>query len=184
MDTVEIAQTIAIIGLLILAFFEFRRTRISREIDAYNTIIRMMNDLRRHRIEDPKMERVLFKTRKYWGDAQIKRHVYAVGLANIFEWMLLSRKAGLIDRRIWEEWIDLWKTVILKDESMAAKLKDRVVYTFSRVEAWEMVKKMSEDEQFRPSDPHEGFFRKSFKRLDSLRGTFRRQGQKDSRPML
>lgn len=128
------------------------------------------------------MERALFETRKDWDDAQIKRHVYAVGLANIFEWVLLSRKAGLIDRRVWEEWIDLWKTVILKDESMAAKLKDSVVYTFSRVEAWEMVKKMSEDEQFRPSDPHEGFFTKSSKRLNLLRRTFRRQRQKDSRP--
>ena len=150
----DLIQTIAIIFALIITGVELRRTRTSNRINAYNSIIAMMNDLRNFRIKDPELERALFKTREGWSDAEIKRHVYAVELANIFEWVLLSRKAGLIDKSVWNEWIFLWNTVILTDEFMKEKLNDPIIYTFSHLEAYHEIKKMSENKGYEPPDPY------------------------------
>jgi hypothetical protein len=118
----------------------------------------MAKELRKERIQDPKLERALFQTRKNWNDLMIKKHVYAVGLANIFEWVLISRRAGLVDKRVWEEWLYVWQKVVLKDKCMAEKFTDPSVYTFSHIEAYNMVRKMVEDENYRPPDPYRGFF--------------------------
>ncbi|KAF5415266.1 MAG: hypothetical protein C5S49_06005 [Candidatus Methanogaster sp.] len=53
----DLIQTIAIIFALIITGVELRRTRTSNRINAYNSIIAMMNDLRNFRIKDPELER-------------------------------------------------------------------------------------------------------------------------------
>ena len=158
----DLFQTIAILFALFVAIFELKRTRTSNRVNTYNSIISMMNNLRDFRIKDPELERALFTGRSTWTDVQIKTRVYAVELANIFELVFLSRKAGLIEKSVWDEWILLWKTVILSDKAMRDLLKDPTIYTFSRLDACEEVRKISENEDYVVPDPNIGFFRELF----------------------
>jgi len=155
-------QTIAIIFALFVTIVELKRTRTSNRVNTYNNIISMMNNLRNFRIIDPDLERALFAGRSTWTDAEIKTRVYAVELANIFEWVFLSRKVGLIEKRVWDEWILLWKTVILSDKSMTDLLADPTIYTFSRLEACDVVINISKNKKYIVPDPYIGLFKEIF----------------------
>ena len=63
-------------------------------------------------------------------------------MANIFELMWLSRKAGLVGKSVWDEWFTLWEVVILKDEFMKETLKNPDIYTFSRSDAYGVIKEV------------------------------------------
>lgn len=155
-------QTIAIIFALFVTIVELKRTRTSNRVNTYNNIISMMNNLRNFRIIYPDLEKTLFAGRSSWTDEKIRTRVYAVELANIFEWVFLSRKVGLIEKRVWDEWILLWKTVILSDKSMTDLLTDPTIYTFSRSEACDVVKNISKYTNYIVPDPYIGFFKELF----------------------
>ena len=158
----DLIQTIAIIFALFVTIVELKRTRTSNRVNTYNNIISMMNNLRNFRIIYPDLERALFYGRKKWTDEEIKARVYAVELANIFEWVFLSRKVGLIEKSVWDEWIHLWNTVILSDKNMADLLKDSSVYTFSSSEACNVVKEIIKNEKYKVPDPYIGLFKELF----------------------
>jgi len=127
----DIAQTVAIVVALCFGFWQWKRTREAMIVDNYSRIIGAMNALRDIRIQSPDLERALFETRKTWKDDEIKKHVYGVGLANIFEWAFFSHNRGLIGDKEWKDWASMWKRVILADESMRKLMADETIYTFS-----------------------------------------------------
>ena len=169
----ELIQTIGIIATLIfttitlvftisITIVQLKRTRTSNQITIYNNITAMLNNLRNLRIKDPDLEKALFAGRSILSDLEIKTRDYAVELANIFELMWLSRKTGLVGKSVWDEWIYLWKTIILSDESMATLLTDPTIYTFSRLEAGDAVIKISENKDYIVPDPYIGLFKELF----------------------
>lgn len=127
----DLAQTLAIIVTLCFSFWQWKRTRDVMIVDNYSKVIAAMNDLRAIKIQVPDLERALFKARRRWSDNKIRKRVYGVGLANIFEWVLISYNRGLIGDKEWKDWKSMWKGVILADESMRELMKDETVYTFS-----------------------------------------------------
>lgn len=166
----ELIQTIGIIATLIFTaitlvfttsftLVQLKRTRTSNQINIHNNIAAMLNNLRNLRINDPKLEGLLFAGRKDMSEQEIKTRVYVVELANIFELAFLSRKVGLMGKSVWDEWIYLWKTTILSDESMATLLTDPTIYTFSRLEACDVVKKISKNKDYIVPDPYIGRFK-------------------------
>lgn len=181
----ELIQTIGIIATLIfttitlvfttsITIVQLTRTRTSNQINTYNNITAILNNLRNFRINDPKLEKALFKSRKGWSNRKIKRHVYAVEMANIFELMWLSRKAGLVGKSVWDEWFTLWEVVILKDEFMKETLKNPDIYTFSRSDAYGVIKEVIDgingngnheipDPYIRFFDRCIGFFKEQFR---------------------
>ena len=162
MEITDLIQTIAIIFALIVTALGLKRTRTSNQINTYNNIISMMNNLRNLRIKDTELEGLLFAGRKDMTEQEIKTRVYVVELANIFELAFLSRKVGLMGKSVWDEWLYLWKTIILSDESMATLLTDPTIYTFSRLEACEEIINMSENKDYIVPDPYIGLFKRYF----------------------
>jgi len=140
---IDIAQTVAIIATLIatvaLALWQWEKTRKTITIDNYSKMIAAMNTLRDIRIQVPALERALFKNRETWKDDEIRKRVYGIELANIFEWVFLSHKNGLIDDKEWSDWSSMWKRVILSDESMRELMEDETIYTFS-LDAHKLIK--------------------------------------------
>jgi site-specific DNA-cytosine methylase len=137
-------QTIAILITLLFSLWQWKKTRDTIKIDNFAKIIEAMNTLRDYRLATPDVERALFESRKDWSDAQIRKRVYGVMFANIFEWTLFSRQGKLIDEKQWKSWEDTIKTVILTDRSFAELLTDKSIYTFS-FEARDMIKKWVEE---------------------------------------
>jgi hypothetical protein len=137
----DIIQSTAIVVTLLFTFWQFRKNRESVKIDNYSKIINALNNLRGTRIQNPNLERSLFKARKKWTDDEIRKRVYVVELANIFEWSVLSHKRGLISDEEWNDWSSMWKRVILADKSMRELLGDETIYTFNldahkQIKAW------------------------------------------------
>lgn len=128
---IDILQTVAILMTLGFSLWQWKKTRDTIRIDNFAKIIASMNELRDYRLDNPAVERALFDSRKDWSDDQIRRRVYAVMFANIFEWTYFSYTGGLIDKKQWESWKDTVKNVILSDPVFADLLLDRSVYTFS-----------------------------------------------------
>ena len=62
---------------------------------------------------------------------EIQKRVYGVMLANVFEWVLFSKNADLIDKEQWEFWARIWKEVILESAPLAEIMSDWSLYTFS-----------------------------------------------------
>lgn len=137
----DIVQTIAIIITLGLSIWQWKKTRDALKVDNYSKIISALNDIRRERLAMPDLERALFKNRKEWDDIKIKKRVYGVMLANILEWSMFSHESGLIDDKQWNDWLTIWKEVILKDESFAELMSDKTIYTFD-FGAYELVKNL------------------------------------------
>lgn len=135
----DFAQTIAIVVALCFSFWQWKRTRETMTVDNYSKIISAMNALRDTRIQVPALERSLFKARQKWSDKKIRKHVYGVGLANIFEWAFLSYNRGLIGEKEWQDWASMWRKVILADESMRRLMADETIYTFS-LDAHKLIK--------------------------------------------
>jgi hypothetical protein len=164
----ELIQTIGIIATLIfttsITIVQLKRTRTSNQINIYNNITAMLNNLRNLRINDPNLEKVLFKSREDLPYRDIKRHVYAVEMANIFELMWLSRKAGLVGKSVWDDWFTLWKVVILKDDFMKKTLKNPDIYTFSLSGAYGVIKEVIDESDGNGNheipDPYIGFIQK------------------------
>ncbi|MFX1562965.1 MAG: hypothetical protein ACFFDP_06625 [Promethearchaeota archaeon] len=127
----DIFQTVAIVVTIAFSLWQWLKTRQTVKINNYARIIGSMNSLRAFRLSDPSLERFLFDKRKGWKDDEISKRVYGVMLANIFEWVLFSRKADLIDKEQWEFWVKIWKEVILQNETFRDIMCDWSVYTFS-----------------------------------------------------
>lgn len=138
-DIREIAQTIGIIGMLIFTLWQWKKTRETIRIDNYSKIISTLNNLRSIRIQVPSLERALFKKRKKWTNEEIRKRVYGVELASIFEWVFFSHKNGLIGDKEWREWLSMWQRVILAEEPMRKLMEDETIYTFS-LEAHKLLK--------------------------------------------
>jgi hypothetical protein len=124
-------QTVAILAALGFSIWQWKRTCDTIKIDNYAKIIGAMNDLRTHRLENPEVERALFDSRKDWTDDEIRKRVYGVMFANIFEWTFFSYQEHLIGEKQWKSWETIWKEVILPNDTFAELMSDRTIYTFS-----------------------------------------------------
>ena len=91
-----------------------------------------MNQIRRLRASMPDLERELFEDRRDWSDLLINQNLMAVQLANVFEWAYLARRDGLIEKDVWESWVETWRSVILSSESLRKFFTDSV-WTFGRM---------------------------------------------------
>ena len=114
----DILQTVAIVVTLAFTLWQWKKTFEIIKMDNLSKIINALNDLRKVRIQNPELEKELFENRKDMTKEEIMRRVYNVQFANIFEWVFLSYKKGLISEKEWKDWSWIWKNVILKDESM------------------------------------------------------------------
>ncbi len=90
-----------------------------------------MNVLRNRRADHPALERAMFHSRATWSDDEIREHMLAVELANIFEWAYLARRDGILDRDVWESWAETWRSVILASPPMQKRFT-KTVWTFGR----------------------------------------------------
>lgn len=134
MDTksiTDVIQTVAIIATLLFSVWQWRKTRQMLKVDNYAKIISALNDMRRERLTTPDLERALFDSRKDWDDMKIRKRIFGVMLANLLEWTMFSHESGLIDEKNWNDWITIWKEVILSDNSLAELMSDRTIYTFN-----------------------------------------------------
>ena len=137
-------QTIAILFTLVFSMWQWKKTRDTIKIDNFAKIIAAMNTLRDYRLATPDVERALFESRRGWTDDEIRKRVYGVMFANIFEWTCFSRQGKLIDEKQWQSWEDTIKNVILTDKSFSELLTDRSIYTFS-FEACDLITKWVEE---------------------------------------
>jgi hypothetical protein len=108
-----------------------RRLAATQRMDNLQRMVVEMNALRRLRSEHPELERSLFEARSTWTDAQIQHNLMAVQLANILEWAYLSRREGLLDKDVWESWVETWRIVILASEPLRQDFVSSV-WTFGR----------------------------------------------------
>lgn len=143
-DILDILQTVAILATLAFSIWQWKKTSDTIKIDNYAKIIAAMNELRAHRLDNPGVERALFDKRKDWSDEQIRERVYCVMLANIFEWTYFSYEEGLIEDRQWQSWENIWKNVILVNDTFARLMSDKSIYTFS-FDAYELMKKWANE---------------------------------------
>ena len=146
--TTDVIQTIAIIATLLFTVWQSnesqKESRKTLKLDNFSKIISALNDIRHARLADPELERALFESRKDWNDAQIKRRVYGVMLANLMEWTMFSHESDLIDDKHWEDWLTTWKDVILSDNNFAELMSDQSIYTFN-FRAYDLVLSLIEE---------------------------------------
>jgi hypothetical protein len=128
--TLDMLQTVAILFTLIFTLWQWTQSTEIVKTDNLSKIISALNDLRSIRIQNPQLERALFENRKGMTDNEIMVRVYNVQFANIFEWVFLSYKRGLLNEKEWKDWSWIWKYVILKEESMRKVMLDKTIYTF------------------------------------------------------
>lgn len=137
MSTELIARLLDLAGLLVLvASFvavarSNRKLSISMRLNNMQAMVSEMNELRRIRAADPELERSLFDSRQNWTDEQISQNLVAVQLANIFEWAYLARRDGLIEKDVWESWVETWRSVILSSKPLQEAFTPSV-WTFGR----------------------------------------------------
>jgi hypothetical protein len=137
----DLLQTIAILVTLLFSLWQWKETRNAIKVDNYSRLIGSLNDLRKERLARPRLEGLLFESRKEWDEDKISQRIYAVMMANVLELALFSHEAGLIDEKHWEDWASMWKKVILPEKNFAALMLDETVYTFDlgaheQVKAW------------------------------------------------
>lgn len=135
----DVLQTVAILVTLGFSIWQWKKTCRMIKIDNYAKIIAAMNELRGFRLDNPNVERALFDSRKDGTEERIRKRVYGVMLANIFEWTFFSYQEKLIDKRQWETWKAIWKEVILPNDTLAELMSDRTMYTFS-CDAYELIR--------------------------------------------
>lgn len=136
----EICQTIAIIFTLGFSIFQWKKTRKTIIVDNFSKIINTLNNLRTLRITHPELEKALFKSRRNWKDDKIRKHVYGVMMANIFEWSYISHEENLISDNEWNSWQNIWQNVILADPSFALLMYNPEIYTFKLPDAYKIIK--------------------------------------------
>lgn len=103
----------------------------SLRIDTLAHMVSEMNEVRRSRAEHPEVERHMFAGREGWSDEEIRHHLVAVQLANILEWAYLARCQGLLEKDVWESWVDTWRDVIVASEPLQQSFGP-AVWTFGR----------------------------------------------------
>lgn len=139
MDSDLISQLLDLAGLviLVLSFVAVARSNrklsISMRLNNMQAMVSEMNELRRLRAADPELERALFDSRRDWSDQEINQNLVAVQLANIFEWAYLARRDGLIEKDVWESWVETWRSVILASKPLQEAFTPSV-WTFGRQE--------------------------------------------------
>lgn len=143
-DILDILQTVAILATLGFSIWQWKKTCDTIKIDNYAKVIAAMNELRAYRLENPDVERALFDKRRDWSDDQIRERVYCVMLANIFEWTYFSHEEGLIEEKQWQSWENIWKDVILVNDTFARLMSDKTIYTFS-FDAYELMMKWTNE---------------------------------------
>lgn len=130
---VEVVGAAGIILSLIALIRSNAKLGASVRLSTLQAMISEMNELRRARADEPELERSLFESRQDWSDIEIKHHVAAVQLANVFEWAYLARRDGLLERDVWESWVETWRGVILASPPLRAAFTP-TVWTFGRSE--------------------------------------------------
>lgn len=135
--TFSIADIASLLSLVALAISLLsvaqsnRRLSRSMHLSTLQSMVTEMNQLRQNRADNPDLERSLFESRKDWSDTEIQHHLTAVQLANIFEWAFLARRDGLIDKDIWDSWVETWRSVILASTPLREAFTD-TVWTLGR----------------------------------------------------
>ena len=104
----------------------------SMRLTNLQSMVGEMNEIRRLRASNPDVERSLFLERQNWSNIEIEQNLIAVQLANIFEWAYLARRDGLIEKDIWESWVETWRSVILSSEALRKSFTPSV-WTFGRM---------------------------------------------------
>ncbi|MEI8067151.1 MAG: hypothetical protein WCH42_07480 [Actinomycetes bacterium] len=139
MSTAEVISTVISTLSLLALFLSFlavarsnRQLAKSMRLSNLQAMVVEMNQIRRLRASTPNLERELFENRKEWSDLQISQNLMAVQLANIFEWAYLARRDGLIEKDVWESWVETWRSVILSSESLRKSFTSSV-WTFGRM---------------------------------------------------
>ncbi len=139
MSKAEVISTVISTLSLLALFLSFlavarsnRQLAKSMRLSNLQAMVVEMNQIRRLRASTPNLERELFENRKEWSDLQISQNLMAVQLANIFEWAYLARRDGLIEKDVWESWMETWRSVILSSESLRKSFTSSV-WTFGRM---------------------------------------------------
>ncbi len=139
MSKAEVISTVISTLSLLALFLSFlavarsnRQLAKSMRLSNLQAMVVEMNQIRRLRASTPNLERELFENRKEWSDLQISQNLMAVQLANIFEWAYLARRDGLIEKDVWESWVETWRSVILSSESLRKSFTSSV-WTFGRM---------------------------------------------------
>lgn len=125
-DICGVVSVLAICISLISVSRSNRRLSQSMKLTTLQAMVGEMNNLRQARAENPNLERSLFEARAEWSDTQIQHHLTAVQLANIFEWAYLARRDGLIEKDVWDSWVDTWRSVILASKPLRSAFTESV----------------------------------------------------------
>jgi hypothetical protein len=127
-------SAISTIGLLVSLFFvaqSNRKLAASMRMQTLQSMVSEMNTIRQMRSNDPSLERELFTNRAGWTDSEIKKNLFAVELANIFEWAYLARKNDLLEKEIWDSWVETWVGLLKASKPLADSFSENV-WTFGR----------------------------------------------------
>lgn len=161
MSTYEkITSVVSILSLLVLIFSLLGVAKSnnnlakSMRLNNLQAMVTEMNAVRRLRASLPDVERSLFDSRKNWSDLEINQNLIAVQLANILEWAYIARRNGLIEKDVWESWVQTWRSVILSSDSLKKSFTP-TVWTFGRSEELSRVLTELMQESGSISDPLE-----------------------------
>lgn len=130
-DIAGVISVIAVCISLVAVARSNRKLTQSMRLSTLQAMVNEMNGLRQNRSDNPDLERSLFESRSQWSDRQIQHHLTAVQLANIFEWAYLARRDGLLEKDVWDSWVETWRAVILASESLQKSFHSEV-WTFAR----------------------------------------------------
>lgn len=130
-DIAAVLSLVAVCISLVAVARSNVRLEKSLKLSTLQAMITEMNNLRQVRAENPNLERSLFESRKEWSDLEIQHNITAVQLANIFEWAYIARRDGLLEKDVWDSWVQTWRSVILSSEPLRNAFKDSV-WTFGR----------------------------------------------------
>lgn len=129
-----VVETLGVLAIVISLLAVARSNQRVQNVERLSTLQSMvveMNSLRQVRAANPDLERSLFESRADWSDSHIQNNLVAVQLANILEWAFLARRDRLIEKDVWESWVQTWRNVIMSSKSLKATFKDSV-WTFGR----------------------------------------------------
>lgn len=135
--TISVADITGIISILAVCLSLVAVARSNRKLvqsmrlSTLQAMVSELNNLRQNRSQHPDLERSLFEGRKDWSDLEIQHNLTAVQLANVFEWAFVARRDGLLDKDVWESWVETWRSVILASESLRLAFT-LSVWTFGR----------------------------------------------------
>lgn len=133
-DIAGVVSALAVCISLIMVAASNRKLSQSMKLANMQAMISEMNTLRRLRADEPDLERSLFPDREAWTDTEIQHNLTAVQLANVFEWAYFARRDGLIEKDVWDSWVETWRSVILASEPLRQAFQSSV-WTFGRSDA-------------------------------------------------